>query len=267
MDGVSLWDRVRSARYRWLIACSEWSGRLRSPRPDEPLAALSAWPAAAHERAVLLSQRYGGGFEAFLDEPSALQAYEYLDMLDQALGALPVTVRPGGVLHDVGCASFSYAAALYAVFRPGRLIGVEREGFRRLADGRNRAERAAALLGRLPSASFEIADYASFSAPADTITAFFPFVTPAPVLGWRMPLSVLQPAALFSRIHDNLAADGLVIMVNHSTEEARVAFRYAGAAGLRLLGQHEPTPLFVAREKPAVLSAWARPEASVSAAT
>ncbi len=39
--------------------------------------------------------------------------------------------RPaGGVLCDIGCASFWYAATLQTFFRPDRMVGVEVEGHR-----------------------------------------------------------------------------------------------------------------------------------------
>ena len=34
--------------------------------------------------------------------------------------------------------------------------------------------------------------------PADLITAWFPFLTPAAILAWRLPLSLLAPERLFA---------------------------------------------------------------------
>ena len=100
---------------------------------------------------------------------------------------------------------------------------------------------------------------AGYSAGADIITAWFPFVTPASVLAWRLPLSLLKPEKLFRQIQHNLGPKGLFLMVNHGATEAELAARWCDAAGLRLAGQWtEPGPLNTHRLSPPVLSWWQR---------
>ena len=100
-------------------------------------------------------------------------------------------------------------STLHAFFRPRRLLGIDVEGFRLFKDGRTRVDYAAGYVSRLPDTRFLVADYLSLAQPADIITAWFPFVTPAAILAWRLPLSLLQPERLFRQIHHNLRPDGL----------------------------------------------------------
>lgn len=262
-DSVTAWQRLRSLRYALALYLSERTGRdAAAPRlaPAGTLA-VSAGPAA--DRVRELAARYGVRFEAVLGQDPALQAYEYLDFLDQGLALLGPTARPARpVLHDIGCASFGYAPALAAFFGAAELVGVELEGFRRLKGGFRRAQIAAAHVAAVPGARFEVADYARFTGAADVITAFFPFVTPAPVLGWRLPLSVLRPQALFARVHANLEPQGRFWMINHSAAEAATAAAFAAGAGLTPLVQATCTPGVRERPHAPVLTVWVRGSAS-----
>jgi SAM-dependent methyltransferase len=241
---------------------SERTGRRGPPAHETPAGSLNPQQPGARERIAALANRYGVRFEDQQDAAGALQAYEYLDWLDQALDAWGIAAPQGGRVHDVGCASFAYAAALAAWCRPKALLGIELEGFRRLRGGVNRAQRAAANVARLPAAAFLIADYAQFEEGADLVTAFFPFVTPTPVLGWRLPLSLLRPEALFQRIAHNLNPGGRFWMVNHGEAEERIAHGFARDAKLRFLHRHVCVPRIMPRETPAVISEWGTAAAS-----
>jgi len=253
---ITLWDRVRSFRHEVSLAISEHTGRIRRVAEEVPAGSLPNLSPEAVQRIDQLRARYSVCFEGSQDVAGALQAYEYLDFLDQALQAWRTEPRDGLVVHDVGCASFSYASALSCVFHPARLTGIELEGYRRLRGGVNRAEKAAANVRRLPSASFVVADYSRFVDQADLITAFFPFVSPKPVLGWRMPLKVLHPEAMFARIRGNLAPQGTLWMINHSDHEATVAANFAIAAGLEIVCRHACRVLVRPRPAEPVVSMW-----------
>jgi len=259
---LSLWDRFRSLHHAARLALSERTGRRGPPAHETPAGSLNPQQPGARERIAALANRYGVRFEDQQDAAGALQAYEYLDWLDQALDAWGIAAPQGGRVHDVGCASFAYAAALAAWCRPQALLGIELEGFRRLRGGVNRAQRAAANVARLPAAAFLIADYAQFEEGADLVTAFFPFVTPTPVLGWRLPLSLLRPEALFQRIAQNLNPGGRFWMVNHGETEERIAHGFARDAKLRFLHRHVCVPRIMPRETPAVISEWGTAAAS-----
>jgi SAM-dependent methyltransferase len=209
------------------------------------------------ERVAALRSRYRVQFEQRFGQHSSRINYEYLDILDRAWQESGREPPRGGVVCDVGCASFWYAAALHAFFRPERLIGVEIEGYRLFRDGRARIDYALGHVADVPNADFVVADYTIFEQPADTITAWFPFLTSTAILAWRLPLSLLKPELLFARIRHNLRPNGLFVMVNHGSSEAELAAQRCSAAGLRLAGLWQaPGALSAYRLAPPVLSWW-----------
>ena len=211
------------------------------------------------QRIASLSGRYQVKFESSLNAMTARNNYEYLDILDRAWEALGLARPGGGIVCDIGCASFWYAAAQWAFFAPSELVGVEIEGHRRFKDGRSRIDYASGYVAALPNARFAVADYVSCDLPADVITAWFPFVSPAAVLAWRLPLSILAPERLFARIYHNLSPGGMLVMVNHGLEESSRAQELCSAAELRPLGAFgAPGLLSDHRSSPAVLSCWGR---------
>ena len=107
----------------------------------------------------------------------------------------------------------------------------------------------------LPNAQFIVGDYAGYDHSADIVTAWYPFATPNPVLAWRMPLSVLTPYALFSRVAHNLTPHGLFVMVNQGRDEAAIAATWCEKVGLLRYGSCEVRTLLCSR-RPAVVSCW-----------
>jgi hypothetical protein len=259
-------ERLQSLRHRFSYGMSE---RLRISRGvfhETPAEELPDLPPQRIERIAALQRRYGVRFEETLNAASSLNNYEYLDILDRAWSAAarepsrsasPAGVPTGGLVSDVGCASFYYAAALSAFFRPHRLIGVEVEGHRLFKNGHSRADHARGYVDRVPNAEFVIADYAVHACRADVITAWYPFLTPHAILAWRLPLSLLRPAALFERIRANLNAGGRLFMVNHGTRESETAHRLCDAVGLALLWQGAATSVLGShRLEPPIASIW-----------
>ncbi len=254
---LSLTDRLRSAHYALWLRVSQRLGRVRGPRPEQPAGALpAALPASTRTRVAALVARYGVRFEACYGAPTALANYARLELLDRSLAAFAAAAPLNRVAHDVGCASFWYAAALHAAFRPSALTGFELEGFRRLRGTVNRAERALGYAQGLPQTEFVIADYGAVTRRAGLVTAFFPFVSEQPVLAWRLPLAVLGPQRLFARIRANLEADGEFWMVNHGERESALASALASAAGLVREGEYVDREPLLARPEPAVVSRW-----------
>jgi hypothetical protein len=197
-----------------------------------------------------------------LNAATSTNNYEYLDILDRAWADSGLPRPEGGVLCDVGSASFWYAAALHAFFRPRELVGVEIEGHRLFKDGRSRIDYALGYVDQIPGARFLVADYVECELSADVITAWFPFVTPAALLAWRLPLSMLTPDRLFARIYRNLRSGGLLVLVNHGAVEAAIAHEWCNAAGLMPLSSFaEPGVLSGQRMSPACVSCWTRPAA------
>lgn len=250
-------DRLRSAYHGVWFALSERTGRVREPRPEVPAGALPPLAPEIATRIADLKARYGVAFESKLGTRSALTCYEYLDWLATAFGTWRLPMPRPRELHDVGCGGFAYARVLQLCFAPERLVGVDVEGYRRLRDGANRRERVLGHLADLPQAEFVVADYATLARPANFVTAFFPFVTPGPHLAWRLPLSLLQPEALFGAIARNLDRDGQLLMANHSAEEASAAAAHAERAGLRRSAECACARLVDVEAPAAVLSLWA----------
>jgi SAM-dependent methyltransferase len=230
----SLLQRLRSLRHGFWYGISERMRWSRGVFEETPAGELNAMGYEKAERIAALRQRYQVQFELQLNAATSLRNYEYLDLLDRGWRESGMERPEGGVLCDIGCASFWYAATLQSFFRPARLIGVEVEGYRLFRDGHTRSDYAAGYLSRLPTAEFVVADYSYREEPADIITAWFPFLTPTALLAWRLPLSLLAPERLFRQIKHNLRPQGTFFMVNHGPDEAVVAGNWCDAAGFRL---------------------------------
>jgi SAM-dependent methyltransferase len=255
----SLLQRLRSLRHRFWYGISEsvrWSrGAYRETGAGE----LPDLPLEQAQRIAALKSRYQVCFETGLSAATSVRNYEYLGILDELWTGAGLARPEGGSLCDVGCASFWYAAALHAFFRPRSLVGVEVEGHRLFKDTRTRIDYAAGYVAPLPSTRFVLADYLGFDQPADVITAWFPFVTPAAVLAWRLPLSLLAPERLLRRVRDNLNPAGHFLMVNHGPDEADLADRLCVAAGMARRSRGVPSRVLCGyREATPVVSIWGR---------
>jgi SAM-dependent methyltransferase len=253
----SLFQRLRSMRHGFWFGVSErvrWSRGIHHETPALELPSLTPTQAA---RIAVLRERYQVQFESTLNASTSINNYEYLDILDRAWVESGIPRVAGGTVCDIGCASFWYAAALQAFFRPQRLVGIEIEGHRLFRDGRTRIDYASGYLAGMSNAHFMVADYARHHEPADVITAWFPFLTPAAILAWRLPLSLLAPERLFASIKHNLKPDGLFVMVNHGPQEAALAESLCTAAGLRPSSRWGETGAFSQhRLRLPLLSCW-----------
>jgi SAM-dependent methyltransferase len=246
-------------RHRFWYGVSErlrWSRGTFHETPARELPSLAVEPG---ERIAALTSRYQVQFELAMSWVTAQNNYEYLDLLDRAWATAGLARPSGGVLCDIGCASFWYAAALEAFFRPRELVGVEVEGHRLFRNGHTRIDYALGYVSRIANAKFLVSDYVTVDLPADVITAWFPFVTPAAILAWRLPLSLLAPDRLFQRINQNLKPGGILVMVNHGDHEASLAEVLCSAADLRRLTRFAEPGVFSAhRPEPATLTCWTR---------
>jgi len=249
-------QRLRSCYHALWYGLGErlrWSRGMYCERPVGQLALLSRGQQA---RIELLRRRFDIRFEAHCAALTSLKNYDYLDMLDQSWMAYGQPRPVGGVVHDVGASNFWYARALHAFFQPAELTGIEVEGYRIYSNGYSRWDYAQGYVKDLPGTKFVAADYSGYAAPTDTVVAWYPFVTPAPVLAWRMPLGLFAPQALFSRIASNLNPGGLFVMVNQGPEEAECAAGFCRQAGLVFRSSCHPRALLRARRMPPVISIW-----------
>jgi hypothetical protein len=255
----SLLQRLKSMRHSVWYGVSERLRWSRGAFEETPAGELCTVDPEQSERIAALRDRYQVQFELRMSAATSVNNYEYLDILDRGWRDSGMSRSAGGVLHDIGCASFWYAATLQIFFRPDRMVGVEVEGHRLFRDGRARIDYAAGYLAELPTARFVVADYTATQEPADVITAWFPFLSPAAILAWRLPLTLLAPERLFRQIRHNLRADGLYFMVNHGLQEAESAKSLCAAAGLQFVAHwSEPGKLSRHRMLLPVLSWWRR---------
>lgn len=229
-----------------------WSRGPYRERPAEQLHNLSG---IQQERMASLRRRFRVRFEQRVEQITALKQYDYLDILDQAWSAWKLPHSTGGVVQDIGSSNFWYAAVLHAFFRPTKMVGIEVEGHRMYINGYSRLDYAHGYIQDLPNTEFFVGDYACYKHPTDVVTAWYPFVTPDPVLAWRMPLSVLAPRTVFSQIARNLQPHGLFIMVNQGREEAAIAAAWCEKVGLMRCGSCEIMATLRSR-LPAVASWW-----------
>ncbi len=251
-------QRIRSGYHGvWhaLTMRVRWSRGIVREQPAECLDGLSEFQRV---RVSELTKRYHELFELRLGAATALKCYDYLDLLDQTFADAGLAVPTGGRVHDVGSANFWYAAALQALFRPDCLRGIEVDGYRLYPNGHSRWDAAQGYVQPFAGADYLVADYADMREEARTITAWFPFVTPGPVVAWRLPLTVLAPHRLFASVAANLDKDGLFVMVNHGAEEAAIAATYASAAGLSALHTCLAVPVLRSRPMAPVVSLWRR---------
>jgi len=253
---LSLADRLRSGYHRFWYEASQALAWSRGMVREAAVGTLYDLTPLQRTRIEELARVYGTPFEVGYLPETALLNYAYLDLLDRARKALSWTVSGKQHVCDLGSANFAYASALHAFFQPAQLVGVEVDGHRLYCNGRSRIDYALGHIQDLPHTEYVTADYRHYIRPADIITAWYPFVTPKPLLAWRLPLSLFDPGALFAQVANNLIIGGLFIMINHSPDEAEVARGIAEDVGLVCTGQYvHETPLR-ARAEYSVLTLW-----------
>lgn len=249
-------QRLRSGYHVFWYRLGEalcWSRGIYRERPAIRLAAPTG---RQQERILFLKRRYAVRFERYGEQEPALKSYDYLDILDQAWTAWGQS-RPSGIaVHDVGSSNFWYARVLQSFFRPSALTGVEVEGYRIYASGYSRWDYAQDYVQGLPQTSFVVSNYAQYDQKADVVMAWYPFVTPAPVWAWRLPLALLAPRTLFAQIASNLTVTGLFVMANQGPEEAAVAANLCREAGLDRRWSYEVPARLRPRHPQPVVSWW-----------
>ncbi len=252
-------QRLRSGYHALWYRLSDqlrWSRGIYREQPAGQL--LTELSNSQRTRVAVLRRQFGVEFERQCHALTALKNYEYLDLLAQTWTDWGMSRPAGGVVHDVGSSNFWYARALRAFFRPTTLTGIEVEGYRIYPNGYSRWDYAQGYVQGLPRTKFVVADYAKYVEPADTIISWYPFVTPAPVLAWRMPLGLFAPQALFSRIASNLNPSGLFVMINQGPNEAACAARFCRKAGLVFRHSTEVRTTLRARPMPPIITCWSR---------
>ncbi len=253
---ITLTDRFRSGYHRFWYEASQALRWSRGTFREDPLGTRLNLTSSQSTRVAELASIYGTRFELRFPQETSLINYDYLDLLDRACHALNWQISENQDICDVGSANFAYAAALQSFFHPSHLVGTEVEGHRLYCNGRSRIDYANGHIHGLPNTHYVASDYRQYDQSAEIITTWFPFVTPKPLLVWRLPLSLFDPTAMFAQIANNLVFGGTFVMINHSPTEAMVARDLAEATSLVCRGQYvHHTPLRP-RTQPAVLTLW-----------
>ncbi len=252
----SLADRLRSGYHRVWYESSQALRWSRGNFRERSTGTLTALTEAQCRRVDELATIYHRRFEATLPPETAFLNYAYLDLLDCAKQALKWSVPTEQHVCDLGSANFSYAAALHAFFHPTRLVGVEVDGHRLYCNGHSRIDYARGHIHDLPHTDYVVADYRRYEQASQLVAAWFPFVTPQPLLAWRLPLSLFDPSAILAQVAKNLIFGGTFVMVNHSPGEARVAHHLVEATGLVCQGHYVHERPLRPRPQPAVLTLW-----------
>jgi hypothetical protein len=143
----SLLQRLSSLRHGFCFGLSERIHWSRGAIEETAAGELCSGDLEQGERIAALRERYQVHFERRMNAATSANNYEYLDLLDRSWSESGLRRPAGGVLCDIGCANFWYAATLEAFFRPARLVGVEVEGYRLLRDGYSRIDYASGFRG------------------------------------------------------------------------------------------------------------------------
>jgi hypothetical protein len=101
----------------------QWSRGAFEETPARELCTVNLEQA---ERIAALRDRYQVQFELRMSAATSVNNYEYLDILDRGRRDTGMSRPAGGVLCDIGCASFWYAATLQIFFRSDRMVELPR---------------------------------------------------------------------------------------------------------------------------------------------
>lgn len=253
-----LGQRLLSVLHALRIGLDDWRHRPR-PYREVPAGWLEGLDAATQARIHALQARHHADFEQHLNRPNALENYVYLDLLDRLFAAVPISGKLGSqTVLDVGSKNFYYARALWSVFRPRGLVGLEIEGHRRYSDGHCRRDYADYYVAGLPGARYLVGDLCRFAEQAELVSCWYPFVHQGTALHWGLPLSAFDPATFFRQLALRVRPGGHLLMVNQGREEWRLARQWLRPQGLSLQRHLIVKDPLLPRPAPPVISWWRR---------
>lgn len=245
--GSGSWTSARNAAGFRLRRALRWS--LGPPRlRQEPKGRLFSYledPRAADARERELRERYA--LEPLRECSRRIDYQENLYLLDLLEGALPgQRFVPGTRALDVGSKNWSYVFALQRFLaargaEPLELHGVEVDAHVVYWTLRSRKDLAQAYMAQTGNEAlrFWSADVRELEqGEFDLVTWFYPFLTREALLGWGLPLSLLEPRGTLQAVVDRVRPGGHLLLVTHTLRE------------LGLLIELEPPGLELVRRGP-----------------
>lgn len=202
-----------------------------------------------------LRNKYAVRFENTLDRGNSLENYHLLAILDQLSSQW--LWRPTHKIHvDVGSKNFYYASCLAAFFNPQQLTGIELDAFGLYTNFHTRQSYAQYYIKKIKQARFLAEDFCKYPDKADTLTFFYPFVIPEPLVRWDLPLSEFKPDTLFKKAFQVLNDDGQLLMINQGDEEYQAAKIILSANGFVKMKSYHLKETLLARQLTPIASLW-----------
>ena len=148
---------------------------------------------------------------------------------------------------DVGARNFALAPVLDALLAEEGIAveidGVEIDPNRALWNLRTRGDYGRYFASHARQARYHGMDFLAWTEPADLIVLLNPFVTPAPVLAWGLPLSCLRPEAIFAHARRLLRPPLALLVTCHPSEtELGLASELAARAGFTAIERRNWKP-------------------------
>jgi len=140
------------------------------------------------------------------------------------------------VVTDIGARNFVFGPIIDKTLeREGRdssIHGIEIDAHRLLWGFHSRADFGNYYAQTMRKGFFHALDFLSWEQPTDIAFLLNPFVSEEPLLSWGLPLSKLQPDALFKHVMKTLSPKkGIMILSCPSPEELEISKELARKAG------------------------------------
>jgi len=147
-----------------------------------------------------------------------------------------LTPFPVLTIADIGARNFAFAPALDKHFKAmgyeATVHGIEIDAYRRLINFHTRADYGNYFAKSIRSGQYHPIDFLTWHQPLQIGFLLNPFVTREALLAWGLPLSTLQPEAIFHHAYSLLKPqNGVLILSNIDEHEITISYQLAKEAG------------------------------------
>lgn len=163
-----------------------------------------------------------------------------IECLEKATAGLPPPAGPGRGIRavDVGSQDWHYVFGLErwlgSLGKPGRLTGIEVDGYGIYPDFHSRKDYALAYAEQTgnPEVVYRVLDFLRCDeTEVDLVTVFYPFVTRHALLLWGLPLRLFAPSRLVAKAAAIIRPGGWLLVFNHTSEEHALFLQLGRASG------------------------------------